>query len=147
MVLAIGSDHGGFELKQELIKHLEKKGIEYKDFGCYNTDSIDYPLVAKEVATAIANGEYERGVLVCGTGVGISIAANKVKGIRAACCDDHFSVKYTRLHNDANILCLGGRVVGPGVACELIDLFVETEFEGGRHARRVGLIHEIEQEG
>ena len=147
MVLALGSDHGGFELKQEIIKHLEKKGIEYKDFGCYTPESIDYPIVAKEVGTAIANGEYERGILVCGTGVGISIAANKIKGIRAACCDDHFSVKYTRLHNDANILCLGGRVVGPGVVCELVDLFIETEFEGGRHARRVGLIHEIEQEG
>ena len=147
MVLALGSDHGGFELKQEIIKHLEKKGIEYKDFGCYTPESIDYPVIAKQVAKAVANGEYERGILVCGTGVGISIAANKVKGIRAACCDDHFSVKYTRLHNDANILCLGGRVVGPGVVCELVDLFVETEFEGGRHARRVSLIHEIEQEG
>lgn len=145
MVLAIGSDHGGFELKEEVKKHLEARGVEYKDFGCYTKESIDYPVVAKAVGTAIASGEYERGLLFCGTGIGISMAANKIKGIRAACCDDCFSVKYTRLHNDANILCMGGRVVGPGLACELVDLFIDTEFEGGRHARRVGMIADLEE--
>jgi len=145
MILAIGSDHGGFELKEEVKKHLEKRGIEYKDFGCYSPESIDYPVIAEAVGKAIASGEYERGLLFCGTGVGISMAANKIKGIRAACCDDYFSVKHTRLHNDANILCMGGRVVGPGLACELVDIFIDTEFEGGRHARRVGLIAELEK--
>ena len=147
MKIALGCDHGGYELKQHVIKVLEKLGHEYEDFGCYNLDSCDYPDFGAAAARAVAEGKCDRGIVICTTGIGISIAANKVKGIRAACCDDHFSVKYTRLHNDANILCLGGRVVGPGVVCELVDLFIETEFEGGRHARRVGLIHEIEQEG
>lgn len=147
MTLAIGSDHGGYELKEEIKKHLDARGISYKDFGCHSTASVDYPTVAAEVAQAIADGQYARGLLFCGTGIGISIAANKVKGIRAACCSDYFSAKYTRLHNDANILCMGGRVVGAGLAAELVDVFLDTEFEGGeRHARRVNLISKIESE-
>lgn len=145
MVLAIGSDHGGFELKEEIKKHLDSRGIKYKDFGCYSKASVDYPVLASTVAKSVASNEYDRGLLFCGTGVGISIAANKVKGIRAACCSDYFSAKYTRLHNDANILCMGGRVVGAGLAIELVDVFLDTEFEGGeRHSRRVGLISKIE---
>lgn len=146
MILAIGSDHGGFELKEELKKHLEERKIGYKDFGCYSTQSVDYPDIAKEVARAVVNGEYELGLLCCGTGIGISMAANKVKGVRAACCSDYFSAKYTRLHNNANILCMGGRVVGAGLACELLDVFIDTEFEGGRHAKRVAKIAGIEAE-
>lgn len=146
MILAIGSDHGGFELKEELKKHLEERKVGYKDFGCYSTQSVDYPDIAKEVARAVVNGEYELGLLCCGTGIGISMAANKVKGVRAACCSDYFSAKYTRLHNDANILCMGGRVVGAGLACELLDVFIDTEFEGGRHAKRVAKIADIEAE-
>ncbi len=145
MILAIGSDHGGYELKEEIKKHLDARGVAYKDFGCHSTASVDYPTVAAEVAQAIADGQYTRGLLFCGTGIGISIAANKVKGIRAACCSDYFSAKYTRLHNDANILCMGGRVVGAGLAAELVDVFIDTEFEGGaRHTRRVDLISELE---
>lgn len=146
MILAIGSDHGGFELKEELKKHLEERKVGYKDFGCYSTQSVDYPDIAKEVARAVVNGEYELGLLCCGTGIGISMAANKVKGVRAACCSDYFSAKYTRLHNNANILCMGGRVVGAGLACELLDVFIDTEFEGGRHAKRVAKIADIEAE-
>lgn len=143
-MLAIGCDHGGFELKNEIKKHLEERGIEVKDFGITELHSVDYPDIALTVARAVASGECEKGILVCGTGIGMSIAANKVKGIRAAVCSDHFSAKYTRLHNDANILCMGGRVVGPGVGCELADLFVDTEYEGGRHAKRLQLILDIE---
>lgn len=145
-MLAIGSDHGGYLLKQELMKHLDEQGIAYKDFGCYDEKSVDYPDIAKAVGTVVASGEYEKGVLVCGTGIGISMAANKIKGIRAALCNDYFSAKYTRLHNDANIICFGGRVIGPGSACELLDVFLQTEFEGGRHARRVDKITALEQE-
>lgn len=147
MILAIGCDHGGYELKEEVKKHLDERKIEYKDFGCYSTASVDYPAVACEVGHAVASGECYRGLLFCGTGIGISIAANKVKGIRAACCSDYFSAKLTRMHNDANILCMGGRVVGAGLACELVDVFIDTEFEGGRHARRVSMITDIEQKG
>lgn len=145
MILAIGSDHGGYELKEEIKKHLDARGVAYKDFGCHSTASVDYPTVAAEVAQAISDGKYALGLLFCGTGIGISIAANKVKGIRAACCSDYFSAKYTRQHNDANILCMGGRVVGAGLAAELVDVFLDTEFEGGeRHTRRVNLISELE---
>lgn len=144
-ILAIGSDHGGYELKEEIKRHLDARGVAYKDFGCHSTASVDYPTVATEVGHAVAGGEYARGLLFCGTGIGISIAANKVRGIRAACCSDYFSAKYTRLHNDANILCMGGRVVGAGLACELVDAFLDTEFEGGeRHTRRLCLISDIE---
>lgn len=143
-MIGLGSDHGGYALKQEIIRHLEKQNIAYKDYGTYSLDSCDYPVYAEKVCDAVVAGECEKGLLFCGTGIGISIAANKIKGIRAAVCSDSFSAKYARLHNDANVLCLGGRVVGPGLAQELVDLFLTTEFEGGRHARRVGLITELE---
>ncbi len=145
-MLAIGCDHGGFLLKQELIAHLEKTGTAYKDFGCYDENSVDYPDIARVVGKAVVSGECEKGVLICGTGIGISIAANKIKGVRAALCGDYFSAKYTRLHNDANIICFGGRVIGAGLACELLDVFLNTEFEGGRHQRRVDKITALELE-
>ena len=145
-MIAIGADHGGFELKESVKKFLDEKGIEYKDFGTHSAESVDYALIAKEVATAVAKGDYDKGILICGTGIGISMAANKVKGIRAACCSDYFSAKFTRLHNDANILCFGGRVVGAGLANELVDVFLNTEFEGGRHQRRIDQITDIENE-
>ena len=143
-MLAIGSDHGGYALKQEIMSHLTKKGIEFKDYGTYTEDSCDYPIYGEAVARAVASGECERGILICGTGIGISIAANKVKGIRCAVCGDCFSAEMTRLHNNANILALGARVTGAGLALKIVDTFLETGFEGGRHARRVDLIGEIE---
>ena len=146
MVLALGSDHGGYALKEEVKKYLDSRGVAYHDFGCHSTDSCDYPVFGKMVGEAVASGEYERGLLFCGTGIGISIAANKVKGVRAACCSDCYSAKYTRMHNDANILAMGGRVVGPGLAIEMVALFLDTEFEGGRHQRRIDLVSQIEAE-
>lgn len=143
-VIALGSDHGGYALKQEIIKHLTEKGIEFKDFGSYTPDSVDYPEIAKLLCDSVAKEETVLGILVCGTGIGMSMAANKCKGIRAAACSETFSAKFTRLHNDANVLCLGGRVIGPGVALEMVDLFIGTDFEGGRHERRVNAIMEIE---
>ena len=143
-MIAIGSDHGGFALKQEIMQHLEAAGYAYKDFGTYPADSCDYPDYGEAVARAVASGEYERGILICGTGIGISISANKVKGIRAALCGDCYSAEMTRRHNDANILALGARVLGPGLALKIVDTFLTTEFEGGRHARRVALISDIE---
>lgn len=143
-ILAIGSDHGGFELKQSIIEYLKEQGIDYKDFGSYDASSVDYPEIALKVTGAIKSGEAKLGILVCGTGIGMSIAANKVKGIRAAACSEVFSAKYTRLHNDANVLCLGGRVIGPGVAVEMVDIFLNTKYEGGRHARRVAAVMDIE---
>ncbi len=143
-MLAIGSDHGGFALKQEVMEHLREKGVEYKDFGTYTEESCDYPEFGEAVARAVASGECERGIAICGTGIGISIAANKVRGVRAAVCGDCYSAEMTRRHNDANVLCMGGRVVGDGLALKIVDVFLETPFEGGRHARRVGKIHEIE---
>lgn len=145
-ILAIACDHGGYELKRDIMAHLDKCGIAYKDFGCDSTASVNYPDYAKKLCSAIKSGECYRGILVCGTGIGMSIAANKHKGIRAACASDTFSVKYTRLHNDANVLCLGGRVVGAGLALEMVDLFINTEFEGGRHQTRVDMLTAIEQE-
>lgn len=144
-MIAIGSDHGGFELKQEIMKHLGSLGLEYKDFGTYSSDSCDYPVYGEAVARAVAGGECEKGILICGTGIGISISANKVKGIRAALCADCYSAEFTRLHNDANILALGARTTGSGLALKIVDTFLSTEFEGGRHARRVALISEIEE--
>lgn len=143
-MIALGADHGGYLLKEEIKKHLDEKGIEYKDFGTYSTDSVDYAKIAFETCNSVTSGESEKAILCCGTGIGISMAANKVKGIRAACCSDWFSAKYTRLHNDANALCLGGRVVGAGLALEMVDIFLSTEFEGGRHQRRVDQITSIE---
>lgn len=144
MKIALGCDHGGVEHKNAILEHLKGRGFEVKDFGIYEVKSVDYPDIAKPVALSVANKEYDLGILVCGTGIGMSLAANKVKGIRAAVCSDHFSAKYTRLHNDSNILCLGGRVIGIGTALELVDLFVDTQFEGGRHQLRVDKIMEIE---
>ena len=144
MKIALGCDHGGLEHKNAIGEFLKKSGHEVVDFGIYEQISVDYPDIAKKVCESIVNGETERGILVCGTGIGMSIAANKYKGIRAAACSEHFSAKYTRLHNNSNILCLGGRVVGVGTAIELAELFVNTEFEGGRHQNRIDKIAEIE---
>ena len=144
-MIALGADHGGYALKEEVKKYLDEKGIAYKDFGCHSPESVDYPDMAVPPCKAVVAGECEKALLFCGTGVGISIAANKVKGIRACCCSDTFSAKYTRLHNDANVLCMGGRVVGPGLALEMVELFLTTEFEGGRHQRRVDKLMAIEE--
>lgn len=143
-MIAIGSDHAGFPLKEEIKKYLESKGIEFVDCGAYSAESCDYPLQAKKTCDKVVSGECEKAILCCGTGIGISMAANKVKGIRAACCSDYFSAKYTRMHNDANVLCMGARVIGAGAALELVEVFLNTEFEGGRHQRRVDQITEIE---
>ncbi len=144
-MIALGADHGGYELKESIKKHLDEKGIAYFDFGTCSGEAVDYPVIAEKVARAVASGEYEKAVLCCGTGIGISMAANKVKGIRCACCSDYFSAYYTRLHNDANILAMGGRVVGAGLACMMVDVFLTTEFEGGRHQRRIDMITAIEE--
>ena len=144
--IIIGCDHGGLELKTEIIKPLNATNIETCDVGTYTTASCNYPDYAKALCAKIQSGEFERGILVCGTGIGMSIAANKHKGIRAACCSDTFSARMTRMHNDANVLCLGGRVVGAGLALDMVDLFVETDFEGGRHAARVEMLAEIEKQ-
>ena len=144
-MIAIGSDHGGFALKQDVMKHLDELGLAYKDYGTYSEDSCDYPVYGEAVARAVANGEAEKGIVICGTGIGISISANKVKGIRAALCGDCFSAEFTRRHNDANVLAMGARVVGPGLALKIVDTFLTTEFEGGRHARRIAMIAEIEE--
>jgi len=144
MKIAIGCDHGGFEHKNAIIEHLTARGFEISDFGIKELAPVDYPDIAKPVSLAVAKKECDLGILVCGTGIGMSLAANKVRGIRAAVCSDHFSAKYTRLHNDSNILCLGGRVIGIGTALELVDLFVDTAFEGGRHQKRIDKITEIE---
>ena len=144
-MIAISSDHAGYPLKEEIKKYLEEKGIEYKDCGAYSTDSVDYPYQAKKACDLVVSGECEKAILCCGTGIGMSMAANKIKGIRAAACSETFSAKYTRLHNDANVLCIGGRVIGPGVALEMVDLFLNTEFEGGRHETRVNMIKELEK--
>lgn len=137
-MIAIGADHGGFELKKEIIAYLEGKGIAYKDFGTYTPDSCDYPDIAKAVAPLVASGVYEKGILICGTGVGISISANKFPGIRCALCTDCFTAEATRLHNDANILAMGGRVVGAGLAVKIVDTFLNTPFSNeARHIRRI----------
>ena len=145
-MIAIGSDHAGYELKEQIKQHLQSRGIDFKDFGTYSLDSCNYPDIAVVVSKAVAANDYERGILVCGTGVGMSMAANKVKGIRAACCSDTFSARFTRMHNDANMLCLGGRVVGSGLACDMVDLFVDVAFEGGKHKTRVDMIMAIEKD-
>ena len=140
-MIAIGSDHGGFALKQALMKHLEARGLAYKDFGTYTEASCDYPVYAKAVANAVANGACERGIIICGTGIGVSITANKVPGIRAALCGDCFSAEATRQHNDANILCMGARVTGEGLALKIADIFLDTPFsEDERHKRRISMI-------
>ncbi len=140
-MIALGCDHGGFELKQEIIKYLDSKGLEYQDFGCYDVSSVDYPVYARKVAAAILDGGCDKGILICGTGIGISIAANKIPGIRAALCTDCFCAEATRQHNDANILCMGGRVVGAGLAVKITETFLNTPFsEDERHKRRIHLI-------
>ena len=140
-MIAIGSDHGGYTLKKALMAHLDKRGLEYKDFGTYSEASCDYPVYAKAVAHAVADGECERGILICGTGIGVSITANKVPGIRAALCGDCFSAEATREHNDANILCMGARVVGEGLALKIADIFLDTPFSNDeRHIRRISQI-------
>ncbi len=143
-MIVIASDHAGYPLKEEIKVYLDEKGIEYIDCGADSTASVDYAAYAQKACLKVSNGEAEKGILCCGTGIGISMAANKVKGIRAACCSDYFSAKFTRLHNDANVLCMGARVIGAGAAIELVDVFLNTEFEGGRHQRRVDQIHAIE---
>lgn len=144
MRIAVGCDHGGFNLKTEIVKHLSSKGIEVKDFGIHNVESCDYPDIAIQVAESVAREEVQYGILVCGTGIGISIAANKVPGIRAALCSDTFSAHATREHNNANILALGERTVGMGLALDIVDTFLNAEFEGGRHQTRIDKITNIE---
>ena len=144
MKIALGCDHGGYELKQFIMKTLEKLGYEYEDFGCYSLESCDYPDFGAAAARAVAEGKCDRGIVICTTGIGISIAANKIKGIRCAHCADCLEAEMTRRHNDANALCMGGRVVGPGLACQLVDIFLNTEFEGGRHEKRVAKLMAIE---
>ena len=140
-MIALGCDHGGYELKLEILKYLDEKGLEYKDFGCDSTEAVDYPVYARKVTSAIKDGTCEKGILICGTGIGISIAANRDPGIRAALCTDCFCAEATRQHNDANILALGGRVVGPGLAVKIVDTFLNTPFSGAaRHQNRINLI-------
>ena len=142
-MIAVGCDHGGYELKMEILKHLEARGIAYMDLGCDSTESVDYPVYARKVTDAITKKEADLGILICGTGIGISITANKVKGIRAALCTDCFMAEATRLHNNANILCMGGRVVGPGLALKIVDTFIDTPFSNEeRHIRRINMIEE-----
>jgi len=143
-MLAIGSDHGGYALKEELKRHLDGIGAEYRDFGTDSSDSCDYPVFAEKVCRAVRDGACERGILICGTGIGMSMCANKCKGIRAALCGDCFSAEYARRHNDSNVLCLGARVTGPGLALKIVDTYLAAAFEGGRHARRVAMIAELE---
>ena len=144
-MIAIGCDHGGYELKEHIVKYLKDKGVDVKDFGVYNEDSVDYPDCAAPVCKAVLSGEAERGILLCGTGIGISIAANKHKGIRAALCSDVYSAKMTKQHNNSNIICLGGRVTGRELAFMIVDAWMNAEFEGGRHQARIDKIHEIEK--
>ncbi|MBQ3471352.1 MAG: ribose 5-phosphate isomerase B [Clostridia bacterium] len=145
-MIAIGSDHGGYELKEHVKTHLEEKGIEVKDFGVFSEESVDYPDCARPVCEAVLNGEAERGILFCGTGIGISMAANKFNGIRAALCGDVFSAKMAKEHNNANVICLGGRVTGRDLAFMIVDTFFDAEFKGGRHQTRIDKIHAIEKE-
>ena len=145
MKIALGCDHGGLNLKQEVAKYLETENIEFNDFGTYTDESCDYPDIALPVAEAVVAKEFDFGILICGTGIGIGIAANKVPGIRAALCSDTFSAHATREHNDANILILGERVVGKGLAIDIVSTFLNSKFEGDRHARRINKITEIEK--
>lgn len=145
-MIAIGCDHGGYELKLAIIEHLKEKGIQVKDFGCDSTASVDYPDYAYPVAKAVADGECEKGILICGTGIGMSIAANKVKGIRCALCGDTFSAHATREHNDSNVLALGARVTGLNLALDIVDTWLDAEFMGGRHIQRIKKITKIQDE-
>lgn len=142
--IVMASDHAGFDLKSTLVEQLKNDGYEVEDAGTYSKDSCDYPVFAEKACRYMLDGKAELCILVCGTGIGMSMAANKVKGIRAACCSDTYSAKYTRLHNDANVLCMGARVVGEGLAYEIAKVFLETEFEGGKHLRRINMISDLE---
>ena len=145
MKIAIGNDHAGPALKAEILAYFDEKGIEYVDLGIAEGEKVDYPDKAKEVCEKVLDGTCDLGILICGTGIGMSMSANKIKGIRAACCSDYFSAKYTRAHNDANVLCFGARVVGAGLAVEMVDVFVNTQFEGGRHEGRVKKLMALEK--
>ena len=142
--IVMASDHAGFDLKNTLVEQLKNDGYEVEDAGTYSKDSCDYPVFAEKACRSMLDGKAELFILVCGTGIGMRMAANKVKGIRAACCSDTYSAKYTRLHNDANVLCMGARVVGEGLAYEIAKVFLETEFEGGKHLRRINMISDLE---
>ena len=144
MKIAIGCDHGGYLLKQDILIWLEENDYEFEDFGCYNTESVDYPVYAEKVARAVASGECEKGIVICTTGIGVSMAANKVKGIRCALCGDSYSAEMTRRHNDANVLAMGAGIIGPNMAKKITEVFLTTTFEGGRPARRVGLLDNIQ---
>ena len=144
MKIAIGCDHGGYLLKQDILIWLEENDYDFEDFGCYNTESVDYPVYAEKVARAVASGECEKGIVICTTGIGVSMAANKVKGIRCALCGDSYSAEMTRRHNNANVLALGAGLTGTDLALRMVEVFLNTEFEGGRHARRVGLVDSIQ---
>ena len=144
-MIAIGSDHAGYRLKLAIEEPLKEQGIPFEDLGCYGPERVDYPVYGQKVAEAVAEGKYRYGIVICGTGIGISLAANKVPGIRCAVCSDTYSAKYTRLHNDANMLAMGAGMVGPNLAERIVEVFLHTDFEGGRHARRVGLITEMEE--
>ena len=145
-MLAIASDHGGFALKQEIMAHLKETGVAYADLGTYSEESVDYPVYAAKLGKAVAAGEYERGILICGTGIGISMAANKIDGIRCALCSDCYSAEMCRRHNNANVLAMGGRTLGVELAKKIVDTYLGTEFEGGRHERRVNMIMALETE-
>lgn len=142
--IVMASDHAGFDLKNTLVEQLKNDGYDVEDAGTYSKDSCDYPVFAEKACRYMLDGKAELCILVCGTGIGMSMAANKVKGIRAACCSDTYSAKYTRLHNDANVLCMGARVVGEGLAYEIAKVFLKTEFEGGKHLRRINMISDLE---
>ena len=143
-MIALGSDHGGYGLKQHIRDYLDSHGLDYRDFGCMDESSCDYPVYAKAAAESVASGQCEKGIVICTTGIGISIAANKVKGIRCAHCTDSLSAEMTRRHNDANVLALGAGITGPNLAKRIVEVFLNTEFEGGRHARRVGQLDSIQ---
>lgn len=143
-MIALSCDHGGLEIKNAVIAYLKENGIEYKDFGTYTSDSVDYPVYAYKAASCVASGEAEKGIICCGTGIGVSMVANKVKGIRAAVCSDEFSAEMTRRHNNANILCMGGRIIDGEKAVRLASIFLDTPFDGGRHEKRVDMITALE---
>lgn len=140
MSIAVGSDHGGFELKEQVIAFLKEKGYAFEDFGCFDAESVDYPVIAKKVASQVAQGSFEKGIIICGSGLGVCIAANKVKGIRAANCNDLYCAEMSRRHNDANVLTMGGRVVSKDLALEIVEVWLNTDFEGGRHQKRVDML-------
>ena len=143
-MIAIGSDHGGFDLKEKVMEHLKERGIECRDMGCYDKGSCDYPIYGRAVAKAVAAGEADKGIVICTTGIGISITANKVKGVRAALCSDTLSARLTREHNDANVLALGAGIVGTNLAFEIVDTFLGTDFsQAERHVKRVNMIEEL----